>query len=467
MPKAKALRTVEIPACTLPVVAVADAVVVGGGNAGFVAAVAAARTGARTVLVERYGTLAGSLTGTYATSPGFFGDSTGDQTVKGIGWEFVERMEQAGAAVVNRGWWSAQIFPEAAKAVALDMVVEAGVELYLHTWAGEPLMDNGTIRGLVVQSKSGRQVIEGQVFVDATGDADLAFLAGAPTEMLQPDDLWQTSVDLTVCNVDAVKVVQWAKDNPERTGGYLSIPEDIGAPGLHPMFTLIVCGDETSEQDSSVVHVGPVPTVKLMVHPSISRVQGSVEIDGTDVRSLTYAEIEARRRAMAHLAYLKASVPGYEHAVIVGESPLGVRETRRIVGDYVLTLDDLLTNARFPDVVALNCRALDRHLKGDVFKFDLLKGNHDVPLRALIPQKVENLLVAGRCISSDHEAHASLRGAATCLATGHAAGTAAALAARGSGKVRDLDVTALQRVLREQQAILETRRNSLDADGRG
>ena len=129
MSKANLLRTVEIPACTLPVVAVADVVVVGGGNAGFVAAVAAARTGARTILVERYGTLAGSLTGTYATSPGFFGDSAGNQTIKGIGWEFVERMEQAGAAVVNRGWWSVQIFPEAAKAVALDMVVEAGVEL--------------------------------------------------------------------------------------------------------------------------------------------------------------------------------------------------------------------------------------------------------------------------------------------------------------------------------------------------
>ena len=449
------LRTLEVPARRLPIMAEGDVVVIGGGTAGFVAAVAAARLGARTILIERYGYLAGCLTGTYATTPGFFGDSEGNQVVGGIGWEFVERMERAGAAIVRRDAWSVQLFPEAAKAVALEMVLEANVELYLHAWAGEVLLKDGMIQGIIVQSKSGREIFSGQTYVDATGDADIAHLAGAPCEKLEPDRLWQTSVDLTLCNVDAQKVIAWARENEERVI-WLSTPKESAVAGLQPMVSFIIREESETKGEGDIVHIGPVPTVKLLIHRSISRVQGSVEVDGTDVRDLTRAEVEARHRAMDHLEYLKRTVPGYEEAIVIGESPLGVRETRRIIGEYVLTLDDLLRNARFPDVVALNARALDRHLKGDVFKFDLLVGNHDIPLRALIPQGVRNLLVAGRCISSDHEAHASLRGAATCMATGHAAGAAAALAAGAGGQVRALDISALQRTLKAQGAILST-----------
>ncbi|MGB9879524.1 MAG: FAD-dependent oxidoreductase, partial [Anaerolineae bacterium] len=336
MSQVQALRTVRIPACELPVAAEADVVVAGGGNAGFIAAIAAARSGARTILVERYGYLGGCLTGTYAAEPGFFGDSDGNLIIGGIGWEFIERMEQAKAAIVDRRWWLVQIFPEAVKTVALEMVLEAKVELYLHSWVSDALVDKGTIQGLIVQNKSGRQVIEGKAFVDATGDADLAFLVGAPTEKLEPEHLWQTSVDLTVCNVDVAKVVEWAKDNPQRIG-LKNIPKDVTSPGIHPMLTLVIRSEATAVDDKgwSITHIGPMPTVKLMIHPSISRVQGSVEIDGTDVRGLTYAEIEARRRAMAHLAYLQQTVPGFEDAIVVGESHLGVRETRRILGDYI------------------------------------------------------------------------------------------------------------------------------------
>jgi hypothetical protein len=447
-------RTITAPARELPVIAEGDVVVVGGGNAGFVAAIAAARAGARTILIERYGYLAGCLTATYSTTPGFFGDSEGDRIIGGIGWEFVERMEAAGAALVDRDWWTVQIMPEAAKSVALEMILEAGVELYLHAWAADVVLREHALEGVVTESKSGRQVIAGKAFVDASGDADLAYLAGAPTELLPADQLWQTSVDLTVCNVDARRVVQWIQDNPDRTV-WLSMPADLDAPGLHPMVSVIVkeSGDAPAGA-SPALHHGPVPTIKLMLEPSISRVQGSVEINGTDVRALTWAEIEARRRALQHLAYLKATVPGYEKAVIVAESHLGVRETRRIVGDYVLTLNDLRSNARFADVVALNSRPLDRHLKGDAFQFEMFMGHHDIPLRALLPRDVDNLLVAGRAISCDHESHASLRGAATCLATGHAAGAAAALTAAGNGRARDIDIGKLQELLLEQGAIL-------------
>jgi len=437
----------------LPVTASADVVVIGGGTAGFVAAIAAARTGASVILLERYGYLGGSLTGTYTTNPGNFGDLEGNQIIKGIGWEFIERMEAAGFAIVNRDLWTVQTFPEASKTIALEMALEAGIEISLHTWFSQPLLDGARLRGVVIESKSGREVVRGKAFVDASGDADLAFLSGAPCEKLNAENLWQTSVDLTICNIDANQVIAWAEQNPDRIT-WLSQPRQLERPGIRPMISLMI-REDTPPDGSDILHVGPVPTIKLMIHSSIGRVQGSVEIDGTDRRELTKAEIIARQRAMSHLDYLRKTVPGFEQAVIVGESHLGVRETRRIIGDYVLTLEDLLQNARFADVVALNCRALDQHLKGGVFKFQMLQGHHDIPLRALLPQKIDNLIVAGRCISSDHAANASLRGAATCMATGHAAGAAAALTALADGRTRNLNITKLQKTLQEQGAILK------------
>jgi hypothetical protein len=162
---------------------------------------------------------------------------------------------------------------------------------------------------------------------------------------------------------------------------------------------------------------------------------------------------------MQHLKYLKENIPGFEGAFVAAQNHLGVRESRRIIGDYVLTIDDLENQARFPDVIALNCRALDYHLKGTVFRIKFLTGHHDIPLRALLPQRVENLLVVGRSISCDHLSQASLRGAATCMATGHAAGTAAALAVRctDAGQVRGVNIAQLQETLRQQDAILATK----------
>jgi hypothetical protein len=447
-------KFIHVPATKLPVLTQAEVVVVGGGSAGFIAAVASARAGAKTTLVERQGYLSGALSATYASTPGSFGDPDFRQIIAGIGWEFVERMEKAGYARVNRKLWTVQMLPEVSKEIAMAMVTESGVELYLHSWVSEVLVEGGMIKGIIIQTKSGRQVIMGKVFVDASGDADVAAWAGAPFEQLTPDELWQTTVDLTIANIDDEKVLEWGKKNKERVvwmGGSAPVKE----PGLGSVISVIVIdpGQNQSHEDSS--YAGPVPTIKLMPYHSIGRVQGSVEINPIDVKALTFAEVEARRRAMSHLGYLKRTVPGFENAFVVSESHLGVRESRRIIGDYVIQLQDLLSNARFPDVVALNCRALDRHMKGEIFEIEFLSGYHDIPLRALLPQNVNNLIVAGRCISCDHESHASLRGAATCLATGHAAGAAAGLAAQGSSDVRDIIVADLQSLLIKQGGILK------------
>ncbi len=439
---------------SLPVIDESEVVVVGGGTSGFIAATAAARTGARTILVERLGYLGGCTTAPYNTSLSAFYDSAGNQIIRGIPWEFLKRMERDGQCLISEKGRN-QLWPVWTRKVALDMIDEAGVELLLHTWVSDVVMDGGVIRGVVVQNKGGRGVILGRTFVDASGDADVAAFAGAPFEVTGVDDLQQVSCDYIACGVDAAKVVKWARENRDQLGSANGLDFDNKPSGVQPMLTVVVPKAAT-DSEGFTVRRGVMPTIKLCVYREAVRIQGNVEIDPLDPKALTRAEVDGLRGALAHLEHLRATVPGFENAFVVAQSHLGVRETRRIVADYVIKIDDLKNQARFQDVVALNCRGLDYHLKGTVFKYSPLVGHHDIPLRALIPRGLENLVVAGRCIGCDHLSQASLRGAATCMATGHAAGTTAALAAVEGLGIRDIDVRKLQDKLREHDAILAT-----------
>jgi hypothetical protein len=447
-----AARTIQVPSAALPVIDEAEVVVVGGGSSGFIAATAAARAGARTILVERFGYLGGCTTAPYNTTIGLFFDSEGNQIIKGIPWEFVDRMIAAGEANDMRPR-SPEIWPPTTKKIAIDMVTDAKVELYFYTWFSDVLMDGDAVKGIIVETKAGRGVILGRTFVDCSGDADIAARAGAPFEMTDVENLQQVSCDYIACGVDAARVRAWAAANQEsmnlRVSGLQFEPREAGA---QHMLTITIPTEHTTDG----YHVGVQPTVKLCVYREAVRLQGNVEINPLDPRALTYAETHGIKGAMDHLAYLKKMVPGFENVFLVAQSHLGVRETRRILGDYYLTIDDLKGQKRFDDVVCLNCRALDYHLKGTVFKIESLKGNHDIPLRALLPKKVANVIVAGRSISGDHLSQASLRGAATCMATGQSAGLAAALAARGNGRLRDLDIRSLQKALVGQDVILGT-----------
>lgn len=444
--------TVEIAATTLPVMAEADVVVVGGGTSGFVAATAAARTGANTILVERFGYLGGCTTAPYNTGLGLFFDSEGHQIIRGLAWEFLKRMESDGNAfLVGKG---NQIWPVWTRKVALDMITDAGVELLFHTWTSGAVKDGEAIRGIVVHNKAGTGVILGKCFVDASGDADIAAFAGAPFDVTEVDDLQQVSCDYIACGVDHKRVAEWARANKDRLGlrvGGLDEPDAEASP--QGMFTIVIPNMQQGD-DGEQHHVGVMPTVKLCIHREAVRLQGNVDINPLDPKALTRAEVDGLRGALEHLRYLRETMPGFENAFVVAQSHLGVRETRRIIGDYVITIDNVRNQARFDDVVALNCRGLDYHLRGTVFKYTALKGHHDIPLRALLPRKAENLLVAGRSVSCDHLSQASLRGAATCMATGHAAGTTAALASNHGGKTRELDISLVQRTLVEQDAVL-------------
>lgn len=460
---------VTIPEQKVPILTTVDVAVIGGGNAGFVAAIAAARSGAKTALIEQHAFIGGCNTATYNTGPGWLGDSDCNRIIGGPGYEFLLRMEEEEAAIINRERWRAQIFPETTKKIALEMVLEAGVDLYLHTWFSEVLMDGDKITAIVLHNKSGTQVIRAKTFVDCTGDGDVAARAGADFEHLDPNDPrnWQTSVDLTVCNIDAPRVLQWARNNRELLqGGGNNLPESDDCVGIQPGVAINIKNSESSYGEKAfgksgkvlklIQHRGTMPTLKLMIRRSTTRVQGNVEIDPKDVRDITRAEVEGRKQAYEHLAYLKETIDGMQDAFIISQNHLGVRVTRRIIGDYYITIDDLVENVRLDDVVCLNARSIDKHMPGDKFEISFLEGNHDVPYRALIAQGISNLTMAGRCISCDQEAHASLRGAATCWGTGHAAGTAAALASRREGNVRSVEINELQSLLKEQGAILST-----------
>jgi len=445
-------QTVTLPAESVPIMATADVVVAGGGTSGFIAATAAARTGAKTILVERFGYLGGCTTAPYNTSLGSFFDSEGSQIIRGIPWEFMKRMEADGQCLLGPGNHN-QIWPVWTRKVALDMVEEAGVELHLHAWVSGVLGDEQAVGGIVVLTKGGRRVILGKAFVDATGDADLAAFAGAPFEMTETDHLQQVSCDYIVCGVDAERVRRWANENREKLGLIVSGGEEEFRPGAQNMLT-IVMPNRRRDSEGNEYHVGFMPTVKLCIYREAVRVQGNADINPLDPRALTQAEVEGIRGALDHLKFLKDTFPGFEGAFLVAQAHLGVRETRRIIGDHVLTIDEVKGNQRFRDVVALNCRPLDYHLKGTVFKISYLNGHHDIPLGALLPSGIANLAVAGRAVSCDHLSQASLRGAATCMATGHAAGVAAALAARHHCGIRQVHIQEIQGMLVAQDALL-------------
>jgi hypothetical protein len=335
------------------------------------------------------------------------------------------------------------------------MITEAGVDFLFHTWTSDVVREGDAIRGIVVHNKAGTGVILGSCFVDASGDADVAAFAGAPFDMTEVENLQQVSCDYIACGVDHRRVREWAMANQDRLGIHVTgLDEPDKGSGAQRMLTIVFPPNAQDPNTGERYHVGIMPRVKLCIHRDAVRIQGNSDINPLDAKALTRAEADGLRGALGHLQNLRETIAGFENAYIVAQSHLGVRETRRIVGEYVLTIDDLRNQARFDDVVALNCRGLDYHLKGTVFKYAALKGNHDVPLRALLPQNVGNLVVAGRSVSCDHLSQASLRGAATCMATGHAAGTIAALAAKQGGRIRDAGISLIQRTLAQQDVIL-------------
>ncbi len=409
-----------------------DVVVCGGGPAGIAASVAAARTGAEVLLIERYGFLGGMATaGLVNPFMTFYAGS--EQIIKGIFQEIIDRLSAKG------GWGGPQekwaFDPELLKVVADEICLESGVKMLLHAFVCGADVQRSRIASIRVFAKPAERKIKAKVFVDATGDADLAYTAWVPCEKGRSGDgLTQPmTLNFRVAGVDIDRMPSRDEINRlylvARSEGRINCPRD----NVLFFFT----------------------TRRGEVHFNTTRV---IKLDGTSARELTAAEIEGRRQAKQICDFLRADVPGFENSYLMTTgTQIGVRETRRIVGQYVLTAEDVLSAAKFHDGIARGSYSIDIHDPaggGTVIKHLPPGESYDIPYRCLVPLNISNLLVAGRPISATHEAHSSLRVMPIAFAVGQAAGTAAALCARWKVSPRDLDVKRLQRELLDQGASL-------------
>ena len=437
-------RTVREPAQELSVFGETDVVVVGGGPAGFASAVASARNGARTMLLERYGHLGGLATGGLVIVIMPMSDGTGEQQIGGLCQEVIDRLDAYGAAIHPKKaelgssdsdrvrYWkkyafsviegkvrmSATVDPEALKCVLNDMVTEAGAQLLLHSWGCRALVEGRTVKGVVFESKSGRQAVLGKIIIDATGDGDIFASAGVPFEMKMDPQMRSSHLAMTfrIGNIDSAKYLAFKESE---AGKYTALMRELERQGG---FTHYI---NTTHED--VIWVN-------------NAVGGLNPLNVTD---LTWLEVNGRKRMLLTHRFLKANLPGFENSYILETaSQIGVRSSRRLIGEHVLTEKEMFSGLIFPDTIAV-CPDFRHNVSPE-------HPHWHVPYRSLLPLQIDNLLVAGRCYSSDLVANDLLAPIQFCMAMGQAAGTAAALALKNRAAVKELDYRLLRDALVEQ-----------------
>lgn len=449
----KRRATVHEQARDIPVVADVDVLVVGGGPAGVCAAVGAARAGARTFLVERHGFLGGMWTaGMVLTLAGYNSWLRPyDRCVEGVPAEWLARAAKQGGAVDGDGW-VLNSDPEVMKRVADEMIEEAGVGLLLHSWGARPIVENATVRGVFVENVDGRQAIRAAVTVDCTGNGDVVAAAGS--DWVKGNTLQPMTMPFRVGNV--------APDPDREHAAPVRIPIGPEATLLtEPLLSRYASTRRDIDLDVDAMRGarsrGELPSFggpwfggmeKDIAWVNTTRVVG----DASDAQELTRAEVTARKDTVVLLDALRQHSPAFANGRLLQTSTqIGVRETRRLVGAYTLTGDDIRTDARFDDGIAVGCWPIDVHPAEDVGVHAMyVPLPYEIPYRSLLPQHTDGLLVAGRCISVDRDALGSARVGATCAATGQAAGVAAALAAVHGRQPRQLDPQAIRTAIQDQ-----------------
>ena len=444
--------TITEPAREIPVLTNVDVVVVGGGTTGPFAAISAARRGKKVIMIERFGSLGGNLTLGLNTKPS--GAIVGGlplevwnlaRSVGGAGEDYMAMTKTGGVKIAS------PCDPEMMKILLTRLCVDAGVQILFETLVSAPLVEDGAVTGVIVESKSGRQFIGAKVVIDCSADADMAAQANVPfimgdggtTVTMQP-----VSMYYTMNKVDLKRLADWARtcdDVPAQ-----AIPDAVEGLDYGLWLTGFTRMLRKFEAESGIRLQRDNITLKTadgLMYVNGTRVLG---VDIFNPVEFTGAIVECYRQIEAVSKFLRENVPGFEHATIGQIAPvLGVRETRHIKGEYTLTGRDSLEGTRFDDSIAADASALDIHdPKGGDVDFRGMKP-YEIPFGCLVPLGVEQLLVAGRCISADHDAHARSRNMPACMATGQAAGIAAAVAIDEGVTVRAVPVGKVQQILRD------------------
>jgi hypothetical protein len=414
-----------------------DVVVVGGGSAGMVAALASARNGASTILLERGGFLGGISTAVLDTMYAFYAPGEAqEKVVSGLPDEVVARMESYDAVLRRPNTFGSgtgiTYNPETLKRVWDDLADEAGVRLLLHTFVVGSMKTGQNVTGVRFVNKAGSHNVKAKIVIDASGDADVVADAGGDFELAGRDGAQQTlSTTFRMANVSE-RALSVTKDELH------SLMRDANASGHFKL-----------PREEGSVHRTPDKGIMATI---MTRVPG---VAPDDIEGITKAEADGRTQAQEYFRFLKAMVPGYEDAVLIGTSPwIGVRETRRILGDYQLTGEDVLAARRFEDGIARCGAPIEDHHAGRDTRWAYIphSGTYTIPFRALLPRNLDGIIVAGRCLSSTHDAHASARSIGTCMAMGQAAGSAAAIAAARGITPRDVPTASLLELLNRQGA---------------
>lgn len=444
------------PARQIPVLMDCDVIVVGGGTSGIIAAIAAARQGAKTVVIERFGALGGLLTVGMNTKPS-------GRILGGIGLECWNRAAEAGYAGKNitltldqKHKGTTQVMEissgcdaERMKMLTSKMVTEAGAKILFECWAAAPVMNGATVGGVIIESKSGRQAVTAKVVIDCSADADIAAGSGAPFTIGRDGVMQPVSMFFKMNQVDIKRFAEWAianpKDVPQRFINKDEPAFALWATGFNDMLKQFQKDKGvTLQRENITLKTGAGATE---IYCNNTRVRNS---SGVDVLDISDAILELYRQIELNAEFLEERVPGFEKAYINGIVPfLGVRETRHIVGGHTLNEEEAMGAGRFSDSIGVDAAAVDFHeVAGSDVRFEDYPP-YEIPYSVMVPQKVEQILVAGRTVSATHEAHGRTRTITACMTTGQAAGFAAALAVKTGRNVRDVDIAALQQMIRD------------------
>lgn len=447
-------KTITEPARQIDVIHQTDVLVVGSGPAGLSAALAAARMGVEVTLVERFGCFGGNITTVGVEGMAWYRH---EDTIEanGIGRELEQRAYDMGAAVPESQSMSYELDAEGFKVVADTLVGEAGIHPMLHRLFASPVMDGDTITGIITESKAGREAILGKIVVDATGDADVAHMAGVKTTLTPQEHMQAASVMFHMSGVDKKRFMQGVRDDPQTyadwAGGEWSIEttgkeDDMYSPFLRkPFEQAIAAGIIPAKLNTIGGTWGAVHDSGEMTYMNLIHLDGC---DGTNPDHLTCFEIEGRKQSMLAVEAMRRFAPGCEQARLRNFGmTIGIRDTRKVDTHYKMTEQDVRAQGRFEDSIGIFPEFIDGY---GILILPTTGRYFQMPYRNLLPEGVKNLLIAGRSTGGDRVSHAATRNMACCAVTGQGAGIAAALAVKNKCELDSVRINAIHEELETQ-----------------